>query len=126
MPGCRAEADKGKKYLKNVEEVVEMPKRAFVLINVGSGKAKYLSVSMARREVLPAISKIYGVILAQAVTGPYEIIAVVEAEGLTEIGDIVTSKIAKIPSIDRWTVCVGIEQAVDCQDSNLLPARSNG
>lgn len=126
MPGCRAEADKGKKYLVNVEEVVGMPKRAFVLINVGSGKAKDLSVSMARREVLPAIGRIDGVILAQVVTGPYEIIVVVEADGLTEIGDIVTSKIAKIPGIDRWTVCVGIEQAVGCQDSNLLPARSNG
>lgn len=103
-----------------------MPKRAFVLINVGSGKAKDLSVSMARREVLPAIDKIDGVILAQVVTGPYEIIAVVEADGLTEIGDTVTSKIAKIPGIDRWTVCVGIEQAVGRQDSNLLPVRRNG
>jgi DNA-binding Lrp family transcriptional regulator len=102
-----------------------MPKRAFVLINVGSGKAKDLSVSMARREVLPAIGKIDGVILAQAVTGPYEIIAVVEAGGLTEIGDIVTSKIAKTPGIDRWTVCVGIGQAVGCQASNLLPVRNN-
>ena len=103
-----------------------MPKRAFVLINVGSRKAKDISVSMARKEVLTAIGKIDGVILAQVVTGPYEIIAVVEADGLTEIGDIVTSKIAKIPGIDRWTVCVGIEQAVGRHDSNLPPVRSNG
>jgi DNA-binding Lrp family transcriptional regulator len=103
-----------------------MPKRAFVLINVGSGKAKDLSVSMARKEVLKAIGKIDGVILAQVVTGPYEIIAVVEADGLTEIGNIVTSKIARIPGIDQWTVCVGIEQAVGCQASNLLLVRSNG
>jgi len=50
-----------------------MPKRAFVLINVASGKAKDFSVSMARRDVLPAIGKIDGVTLAQVVTGPYEI-----------------------------------------------------
>ena len=102
-----------------------MPKRAFVLINVVSGKTKDLSVSTAKSDVLPVIGRIDGVTLAQAVTGPYEIIAVVEAEGLTEIGDIVTSKIAKIPGIDRWTVCVGIGQAVGCQASNLLPVRNN-
>ena len=103
-----------------------MPKRAFVLINVASGKAKDLSVSMARGDVLPAIGKIDGVTLAQVVTGPYEIVAVVEADGLTEIGDIVTTKIARIPGIDRWTVCVGVEQAVGCQASNLLPVSKIG
>ena len=82
-----------------------MPKRAFVLINVASGKTKDISVSMAKSDVLPAIGRIDGVTLAQVVTGPYEIIAMVEADGLTEIGDIVTS-IARIPGIDRWTVCV--------------------
>jgi len=102
-----------------------MSKRAFVLINVASGKAKGISVSIARKEVLSAIGKVDGVALAQIVTSPYEIIAVVEADGLTEIGDIVTSKIARIPGIDRWTVCVGIEQAVGCQASNLLPVSSN-
>lgn len=98
-----------------------MPKRAFVLINVAPGKAKNISVSMARKEVLSAIGKIDGVTLAQVVTGPYEIIAVVEADGLTEIGDIVTTKISKLPGIDQWTVCVGVEQAVGCQTSNLIP-----
>jgi len=44
----------------------------------------------------------------------------VEADGLTEIGDIVTMKIARIPGIDRWTVCVGTGQAVGCQAGNLL------
>ena len=83
-----------------------MPKRAFVLINAASGKAKDISVSMARKEVLSAIGKIDGVILAQVVTGPYEI--------------------ARIHGIEQWTVCLGIEQAVGCQASNLLPVRSNG
>ena len=96
-----------------------MPKRAFVLINVVSGKTKDLSVSMAKSDVLPAIGKIDGVILAQVVTGPYEIIAMVEADGLTEIGDIVTTKIARLPGIDRWTVCVGIEQTVGCHASKI-------
>jgi DNA-binding Lrp family transcriptional regulator len=108
-----------------MEEVVGMLKRAFVLINVASEKTKDISVSIARRDVLTAIGKIAGVTLAQVVTGPYEIIAVVEADGLTEIGDIVTTKIARIPGIDRWAVCVGIEQAVGHHMSNPLPVTSN-
>jgi len=97
-----------------------MSKRAFVLINVALGRAKDFSVSRAK-DVLSAISRIEGVTLAQAVTGPYEIIAVVEADGLTEIGDIVTTKIAKIPGIDRWTVCIALEQPVSHQTGSLLP-----
>ena len=98
-----------------------MTKRAFVLINVAIGKAKDSPVSRAK-DVLSALGRVEWVTLAQAVTGPYEIIAIFEADGLTEIGDIVTTKIAKIPGIDRWTVCVGIEQAVSHHASNLLPA----
>ena len=50
-----------------------MSKGAFMLINVASGKAEGISVSIARKEVLSAIGKIDGVTLAQVVTGPYEI-----------------------------------------------------
>ena len=103
-----------------------MPKRAFVLVNVATGEPRDLSVSMARKEVLSAIGKIEGVTLAQVVTGPYEIIAVIEADGLTEIGDIVTTKIARIPGIDRWTVCVGVGQAADSHTGNLVPVSKIG
>ena len=43
-------------------------------------------------------------VVAQAVTGPYDVIAVVEAEDFTEMGNIVTAKIAHIPDVGRWTV----------------------
>jgi len=107
-------------------EEVEMSKRVFVLINVASGKAKDPLVLRAKRDVLSAIGRVEGVLLAQVVTGPYEIIAMVEAEGLTEIGDIVTTKIARIPGVDRWTACVGIERAVGRHVSSLLPASKVG
>ncbi len=73
-----------------------MTKRAFVLINTAQGKAKEVSDSIKRRN---------GVVSTHAVTGPYDVIAVVEAEDFTEIGDIVIFKIAHIPGVDRWTVC---------------------
>ena len=98
-----------------------MSKRAFVLINVATGKGKDFSVSRAK-DVLSALGGVEGVTLAQIVTGPYEIVAVVEADGLTEVGDIVTTKIARIHGIDRWTVCVGIEKAIGHHASSLLPA----
>lgn len=73
-----------------------MTKRAFVLINTAQGKAK---------EVSDSIKQGTGVTSAHAVTGPYDVIAVLEAEDFTEMGDIVTSKIARISGVDRWTVC---------------------
>jgi len=73
-----------------------MTKRAFILINTAQGKAKEVSDSIKQMNV---------VVSAYAVTGPYDVIAVLEAEDFTEIGDIVTSKIAHIPGVDRWTVC---------------------
>jgi len=102
-----------------------MPKRAFVLIKTISGKTKAYSDAMARNRLVEAIGKIEGVILAQAVTGSYEIIAMVEAKGLTEMGDIITSKIARIPGIEGWVACVGIGQSVGCYESNILPVMSS-
>ena len=73
-----------------------MTKKAFVLINTVKGKAKEVSELIKQRN---------GVVSAHAVTGPYDVIAILEAEDFTEMGDIVTSKIAHIPGVDRWTVC---------------------
>ena len=73
-----------------------MTKRAFVLIHTAQGKAKEVSDSIKQRN---------GVISAHAVTGLYDVIAILEAEDFTEMGDIVTSKIARISGVDRWIVC---------------------
>lgn len=82
-------------FYQGVKEV-EMTKRAFVLINTAEGKAREVSDSIKQRN---------GVVSAHTVTGPYDVIAVVEAEDFTEMGDIVTAKIAHISGVDRWTVC---------------------
>jgi hypothetical protein len=42
------------------------------------------------------------------VTGPYDIIAVIEAESLNEIGDLVTSKVHPIAGISRTVTCLAI------------------
>jgi DNA-binding Lrp family transcriptional regulator len=42
------------------------------------------------------------------VTGPYDIIAIVEAETLSEVGDVVTAKIHPITGISRTVTCLVI------------------
>ena len=75
--------------------------KAFVLIEVNVGKSK---------DVANAISKLKssGVESVYTVTGPYDIIAVVEGATLNEIGDLVTSKIHPIAGISRTVTCLTI------------------
>lgn len=76
-----------------------MAAKAFVLIEVMVGRTK---------EVANAISQLKGVKSVNAVTGPYDIIAVVDGESLNEIGDLVTSKIHPIAGISRTVTCLTI------------------
>jgi len=73
--------------------------KAYVLVEVSVGRTK---------EVANAISQLKGVKTVNAVTGPYDIIAVVEGDTLNEIGDLVTSKIHPIAGISRTVTCLTI------------------
>ena len=76
-----------------------MSAKAFVLVEVAVGKTK---------EVASALTQLKGVQTVNAVTGPYDIIAVVEGDTLNEIGDLVTSKIHPIAGIARTVTCLAI------------------
>lgn len=76
-----------------------MAAKAFVLIEAAVGKSK---------EVVDAIAKQKGVKSVDIVTGPYDVIAIVEGESLTNIGDLVTTKIHPIPGISRTVTCLAI------------------
>ena len=73
-----------------------MTKRVFVLLETAPGKVGEVSAS---------IKQFNGVRSVDAVSGPYDIIAVVEAEDLTELGVIVTTMIAPVSGVSRWVVC---------------------
>jgi len=47
------------------------------------------------------------------VTGPYQIIVDIELEDLTEMGKIIADRIATIPGVDRWRVCVALSGTQD-------------
>ena len=76
-----------------------MAAKAYVLIETAVGRTK---------EVASAIERLEGVQSVDPVTGPYDIIAVVEGESLNEIGDLVTGKIHPIVGISRTVTCLAI------------------
>ena len=76
-----------------------MTAKAFVLIETAVGKTK---------EVVAKISQLEGVKSVDPVTGPYDVIAIVEAENLNNIGDLVTSKIHPVLGISRTVTCLAI------------------
>jgi DNA-binding Lrp family transcriptional regulator len=76
-----------------------MTTKAFVLIETAVGR---------NREVTAALKKLKGVTSADLVTGPYDVIAIVEAPSLSEVGDVVTARIHPIPGISRTVTCLVI------------------
>lgn len=76
-----------------------MAAKAFVLIETVVGK---------NRDVTQSLKQIKGVSSVDAVTGPYDIIAVIEGDSLNDIGELVTGKIHPIPGITRTVTCLAI------------------
>ncbi|MBI4186425.1 MAG: Lrp/AsnC ligand binding domain-containing protein [Chloroflexi bacterium] len=77
-----------------------MTAKAFVLIETAVGKNK---------EVAAALKNVEGIRSVDVVTGPYDIIAVVEGRNLNNIGDIVTSEIHPVPGISRTVTCLALQ-----------------
>ncbi|MFH1651748.1 MAG: Lrp/AsnC ligand binding domain-containing protein [Chloroflexota bacterium] len=76
-----------------------MAAKAFVLIETAVGRS---------REVTNALKGLSGVVSVDAVTGPYDIITVIQRETLNDIGDLVTGKIHPIAGISRTVTCLAI------------------
>lgn len=73
--------------------------QAYILIQTEVGKA---------RDVAASINNIDGVTRADAVTGPYDVIASVEAKDLDTLGDVVVSEVQQIRGITRTSTCTAI------------------
>ena len=76
-----------------------MSAKAFVLIETVVGKNK---------DVVVALRQLNGVKSVDVVTGPYDIIAVVEGETLNDIGEVVTGRIHPIGGISRTVTCLAL------------------
>ena len=76
-----------------------MTTKAYVLIETAVGKT---------RDVLMALRSVNGVREADAVTGEYDVVAVVEAESLNGIGELVTGSIHTIGGIQRTATYLSV------------------
>jgi DNA-binding Lrp family transcriptional regulator len=76
-----------------------MPTKAYILIETAVGKS---------RDVTEILRSLNHVTTVDAVTGPYDIIAVVAADDLNAVGDLVTSDIHTINGIVRTVTCLTV------------------
>ena len=58
------------------------------------------------KEVVAGLKHLKGVKSVDTVTGPYDVIAILEGDTLNEIGDIVTGHIHPIAGITRTVTCL--------------------
>lgn len=70
--------------------------QAYILIQTEVGKS-----SQVARE----IAQLHGVTLAEDVTGPYDVIARVEASSVDELGQLVIARIQDVKGITRTLTC---------------------
>lgn len=73
-----------------------MAVRAYVLIQTEVGKAA---------SVASKVAEISGVVTADDVTGPYDVIVQAEAESVDELGKMVVSRVQLIEGITRTLTC---------------------
>ena len=76
-----------------------MTVKAFVLIEATMGKTK---------EVVTALEKVEGVKSVDAVTGPYDVIALIEMPDVNAVGDLVTKNIHSVSGIARTVTCLSV------------------
>ena len=77
-----------------------MAVRAYILVETEVGKIK---------DVARDLQGLSGVEVVNAVTGPYDLIAVIDAPDLNAVGDVVTGKIHTISGITRTVTCLTLE-----------------
>ena len=70
--------------------------QAYILIQSDVGKAAAVSAEVAA---------IDGVVLSEDVTGPYDVIARIEARNVDDLGTLVIAKIQEVPGITRTLTC---------------------
>ena len=77
-----------------------MATKAYVLVETTVGK---------NREVIAGLNQLKEVTRVDLVTGPFDLIAVIEAVSLAEVGEVLTGRIHPIPGITRTVTCLVID-----------------
>src|SRR5215203_2539253 len=74
---------------------------AYVLIQTEVGKVARVAL---------AVSDLDGVQVAEDITGPYDVIARVQASGLDQLGRLVASRIQAVDGVNRTLTCTVIHR----------------
>lgn len=81
-----------------------MVMRAYVLIEAAVGKAK--SVGEGVQKLALTNTKVISV---DAVTGPFDVIALLESEDLDKLGSAITDGIQQVDGVQRTTTCLVVK-----------------
>ena len=76
-----------------------MSTKAYILIETAVGKS---------REVQGTLKGVSGIEAVDAVTGPYDIIAVVVADDLNAVGELVSGRVHTIGGVLRTVTCLSL------------------
>jgi DNA-binding Lrp family transcriptional regulator len=76
-----------------------MATKAFILIETAVGKT---------RDVASALRGVGGMASVDVVTGPYDIIAVIDAPDINVMGNLVTDEIHTIGGVVRTVTCIAV------------------
>jgi DNA-binding Lrp family transcriptional regulator len=84
------------RYRSFEQRETQMVVQAYILIQTDVGKAA---------EVAAKITELKGVVLAEDVTGPYDVIVRAEARNVDELGKLVVAKVQGLEGITRTLTC---------------------
>ncbi|WP_320065165.1 Lrp/AsnC ligand binding domain-containing protein [Micromonospora sp. RTGN7] len=70
--------------------------QAYILIQTEVGRA---------RDVADLITDLPGVVRVDAVTGPYDVVVLTEANTVDELGKLIVSNVQMVPGITRTLTC---------------------
>ncbi len=76
-----------------------MATKAYLLVETAVGKT---------RDVAATLRDLEGVDTVDVVTGPYDIIAVIEGDDMSVVGNVVTERIHTVTGVVRTVTCVAV------------------
>ncbi len=76
-----------------------MATRAYLLVETAVGKTRDVATTLRNLENIESVD---------VVTGPYDIIAVVSAEDMSVVGNVVTDNIHTVTGVVRTVTCVAV------------------
>jgi DNA-binding Lrp family transcriptional regulator len=76
-----------------------MATKAYLLVETAVGKT---------RDVAGTLRGLDGIDTVDVVTGPYDIIAVINGDDMSVVGNLVTERIHTVPGVVRTVTCVAV------------------